>query len=311
MKRKSLIARMRMPLPELERYYRRCREIEYESGQPLKGIKARKMAYGLARLILQMNGLVLGVKYTILENHMADTGKPIVFAVTHVARFDIETSAIIAGKPAYIFLGDPGEVYKSFDKLLLDLVGAVYVDTAYKKDRFVAKETAVKLLNQGGNLIIFPEGAWNITENEPVMPLFNGTAEMAIRSSADIIPIAIEQRGRHYYVIIGKNISSESYTLDEIQELTSVLHERLCTLKWKIWEHFAMYKRVELAENEADIYLNDIMKETENGYTVEEIIRTRFHRKVVGREEAFAFMKNLNVSRNNAFLLRKWRDCNE
>lgn len=58
---------------------------------------------------------------------------------------------------------------------------------------------------EGGDLLIYPEGAWNITENQVVMPLYTGTAEMAIRTGAEIIPIAIEQGGKRYYANIGEN----------------------------------------------------------------------------------------------------------
>lgn len=44
--------------------------------------------------------------------------------------------------------------------------------------------------------MIFPEGAWNISENLLVMKLYTGAAEMAIRTGADIVPIAIEQFGK-------------------------------------------------------------------------------------------------------------------
>lgn len=84
------------------------------------------------------------------------------------------------------------------------LNGVLYLDTAYKEDRMIAKEMGIRLLNQGGSLGIFPEGAWNVTENEVVMKLYSGTAEMAIRTGADIVPIAIEQRGRTFCVNIGK-----------------------------------------------------------------------------------------------------------
>ena len=73
------------------------------------------------------------------------------------------------------------------------LLGFIGCDTTEKEDRHIAKELAIRTLKQGGNILIWPEGAWNITENEVVMKLYTGTVEMAIRSGADIIPIAIEQ----------------------------------------------------------------------------------------------------------------------
>lgn len=60
--------------------------------------------------------------------------------------------------------------------------------------------------------MIFPEGAWNVTENLPVMPLFAGAAEMGILTGAEIVPIAFEKYGKDFYVNIGKNISPENFS---------------------------------------------------------------------------------------------------
>lgn len=62
----------------------------------------------------------------------------------------------------------------------------------------IAKERGIQLLRQGGNLLIFPEGAWYVTENQIVMRLFEGAADMAIQSKADIIPIAIDQKEKNF-----------------------------------------------------------------------------------------------------------------
>lgn len=91
----------------------------------------------------------------------------------------------------------------------------------------------------------------------------------------------------------------------EKQALTDYLGDVLCTLKWEIWEQTAPVARASLPENAAEEYLESIMCQSENGYTVEEIIRTRFHPKETSQTEAFAFLKKLRPCRENAFLLRE------
>ncbi len=128
------------------------------------------------------------------------------------------------------------------------------------------------------------------------MPLFTGTAEIAIRTGADIIPIAMEQRGKHYYANIGENISPSGYTIGQKKELTDFLRDILCILRWDIWERFPVEKRADLPEDAAAQYLEGIMSQTDNGYTVEEINRTRFHdRSVTSPEDTFAFLKELKA----------------
>lgn len=86
--------------------------------------------------------------------------------------------------------------------------------------------------------MIYPEDAWNIIENQVVMPLYSGAAEMAIRSGAEIVPIAMEQYDKTYYVNIGKNINLTGYALSQKRQATEELRDVLCTLKWEIWKNF-------------------------------------------------------------------------
>lgn len=157
--------------------------------------------------------------------------------------------------------------------------------------------------------MIYPEGAWNIIENQVVMPLYSGAAEMAIRTGAEIVPIAIEQYDMHYYVNIGKNINIKGTTLSQKQEVTNPLRDILCTLKWEIWER----RGLELRKNISDGYINEFLAKFEaqmdDVYTLEDVQNTRYHSKMASPEEAFAFAKILIPSKENAFLhkgLRQW-----
>ena len=98
---------------------------------------------------------------------------------------------------------------------MLGLNGVICLETRDEEDRHIAKETAVQLLLHGGNLLIYPEGAWNISENLPVAGLFSGTAEMAIRTGAEIVPVAVESYGKHMYAAVGKNIDSVELGMDK------------------------------------------------------------------------------------------------
>ena len=305
MDKKSFISRLFMPQKELEAYYQQRRLEDFEAGLPIPGVKWRGTAHSVIRILLKLERLVCARKIRVIGNTFHKTDKPIIFACTHVGRYDIEVALELIHQPVFFFMGDPGEVYKSFDGLFLWLNGTLFTDTDSKTDRHVGKENCVKLLQQGGNVLIYPEGAWNISENQMVTPLFNGTAEMAIRTDAQIVPIAIEQYGKEYYVNIGTNISAEGYTLDKKQELTDLLRDTLCTLKWEIFTHVPPLKRAGLPDNAADLFLESIMSQTENGYTLEEILRTRYHVKMASPQEAFAHLQEITPKHDNAFLFGK------
>ena len=279
-KRKNIIYRTIMPLDQLIEYYRNERKYIYENNIPVKGIKWRKRIHKIMFAIIKMKRVLLHQKLTILHDEREDTDKPIIYACTHIGRYDIEMALESIQDTCFLFLGSPGKLYRSLDGVLVYLFGFIGCDTTEKEDRHIAKELAIRTLKQGGNILIFPVGAWNITENQVVMKLYTGTIEMAIRSGADIVPIAIEQYEKSFYINIGKNISLDKATnLNEKRRLSDDLRDILCTLKWEIWEQFPIVQRSSLPENMGQIFVGRIMSETANDYTVEEIERDRFHEK--------------------------------
>ncbi len=184
--------------------------------------------------------------------------------------------------------------------------GVIFVDTKDKEDRKIAKEKCIKILNKGGNILIFPEGAWNITENQLVMKLFDGAVDMARQTGAEIIPIGIEKYDNSYFVNIGANVSIDKDNTLTNKELSSDLRDVLATLKWEIMEKFPSTVREELPYDYSKKFIDGIMTETEGGYTIEEIIRTRYKDKnIILPEEAFFFLKDINLNYNNSFLFNK------
>lgn len=305
-RKKSFLRRMFMPLPEVEQYFRDLRKYQYEHNEKIKGIKIRKKVHKFTVLLLKINRMFMRQSLTIVGDERINTDKAKIYAVTHVGRYDFENAIEAINDNAFFFMGDPNEVYKSVEYILIMLVGAIFVDTWDKTDRHISKETMVKVLEQGGNVQIYPEGAWNLTSNQVVMPLYTGAVEAAIRARADIIPVAVEWYGKDYFVNIGKNIDCSHMKLDDKREEGKKLRDIMCTLKWEIWEKHGIEKRSDVPANYEHIFIDNIMKDSDNGYTIEEIERTRYHdRNVTTPEEVFAFMKRLEPNRRNAFLWKR------
>lgn len=303
-KKIPIIKRMMMPQEQLEQYHRELRKCEYSF--PIKGIRLRQILHKMILLCIKIECIFSGVKVKVIGDKRLPKNKPIIYACTHIGRYDVESNFLALKDHFYIFYGDPKEVYRSVDGLLLNLNGVIYADTDSKDDRFIGKESCVKLLKQGGSLLIYPEGAWNITSNQVVMKLFTGTVEMAIRSGAQVVPIAMENQGNAYYVNIGKNIDYVHASLAQKRELSDELRDIMCTLKWEIWEKEGMQKRSSISIGYKDVFLHNIMSQTVSGYTVEEIKRTRYQdRDIVSPKEAFAFMKSLIPCKENIFLFRE------
>lgn len=197
----------------------------------------RRALHKLVLLCIKCECLFAGVRVKVIEDQRIPADKPIIYACIHIGSYDVESNFLSLKDHFYNFYGDPREVYRSFDDILLNLNGVIYADTDLKEDRLIVKESCVKLLKQGENLLIYPEGAWNITSNQVVMKLFTGDVEMAIRGEAQIVPIAMENQGNTYYVNIGKNIDYANETLvrkENYQTNFEILcAKQLVVIRWR------------------------------------------------------------------------------
>lgn len=220
-----------MSVPELSEYYRGERQKKYDLRVPLKGMKFRKILHPIFVCVVALDRVIKKQTFTILSDKRIKADRPAVYACTHIGYDDIEIVCEAIKSHTYIFLGDPKSLYKDPAGLLLYLNGAVFVELNSKRDRKIATGTAKDILENNANLLIFPEGAWNITESTPVMKLFSGAAAMAIETGTDIIPVAIEQYGKHFIVNIGENMDCTAFQPEQIKQVTNELRNRLCALK--------------------------------------------------------------------------------
>ena len=117
-KRKNIIYRTIMPLDQLIEYYRNERKYIYENNIPVKGIKWRKRIHKIMFAIIKMKRVLLHQKLTILHDEREDTDKPIIYACTHIGRYDIEMALESIQDTCFLFLGSPGKLYRSLDGVL-------------------------------------------------------------------------------------------------------------------------------------------------------------------------------------------------
>lgn len=264
---------------ELDQYYIQKRKRYYEKhGAVPKFIKLHNFFHWLLLPCIMLLRKINGIKLTVVCDERVKTKNPVVYACTHIGGVDIETAFEVIKKPCWLFLGDPREVYKNIDGFMLGLNGVICLDSKDKDDRRIAKKTAIGLLQNGGSLMIFPEGAWNISVNQPVMGLFAGTADIAIQSGAQIVPVALECYGKHMYAAIGKNIEVAG-----------------------VWNH------KDIPENYRQIFIDGIINNNKDtSYTEQDVIDTMFKdRNITTYEDAFAHLNNIQPTMQNAFLFNK------
>ncbi len=204
----------------------------------LFGEKSR-ILHGFARFWswLIMKTILSPVKVTGLEK--IDTSKAHVYAVTHASALDIPV----------LYVNLPFEFRILFKKELLSYPiigwhlrrsGQVCIDQQ-KPTRSIAHiRSAVKSLQAGMPLVIFPEGGR--TPDGDIKPFMPGAFYLAIKAQADIVPIALvgtfellpmntyHIKSRPLEMRVGEPISTAGYSLREMEELSAKVHQAMESL---------------------------------------------------------------------------------
>ncbi len=241
-----------------------------------RGIAVHNAMHNILIPLIRVLRIVRRQKLVVIGDRRTGKKESVIYACTHIGGYDVETLFEAIEDPCYLFMGDPREVYYNFDGLMLCMNGVIFMDMFDKSDRFIAKQTAISLLKQGGSLMIFPEGVWNITENKPVVYIYYGTVQMAIASGADIVPVAIERYENDFYVNIGRNIECGGKVDEDKAGLTQCLRDAMATLKWEIWEHYGEFKRCDISADYGEMFLDGIMNARKTSYTLKDVYDTMF-----------------------------------
>lgn len=302
-KKKSLIQRFFMPLPELEVYYREQRKYRFEQGKKLSHIKLREALYPFFIRFLMMDRFFRKQTITVIGNQKKYKER-VIYACTHIGENDLENIYEAIRRGCWWFVGDPCVLYKDLSGLLLYLNGCILLELRDKEDRHIAYQRAVEVLRADGSLMIFPEGARNGSENLPVMHLFQGAAKMAMETGTKIVPVAIEQYEKRFVVNFGSELLTGDFRGPS--ELTQRLRDELATLKWGIWEREGMCSRDSLPEHYREQFIREFETRIQPWDTLETVERSRYHTKEeIEQREALSYLSKLIPSKENAFLFRK------
>lgn len=286
-KKINLLEKMRMDIKELSRYYADLRKYEYDNKIPMKNIEIRKKIHSILLELIKIDRLLSKETLSVIGDQRVESKRAKIFACTHIGGNDVQRAFEALKDHAYLFIGDPKEIYRDLTGILLFLNGAICLETNDKTDRKIAYERSLELLSTNTNLLVYPEGAWNITENLPVMGLYPGVSKMQLETGADIIPLAIEQYGSDFYVNIGRNIPYSSDSKD-IEYSKRYLRDCLATLKWEIWDKYGKCKRESITDEFRQNYQQNIVDKCPYDFTIQDVYDTMFiDRNVTDPEDAY------------------------
>ncbi len=268
-----------------------------------RGIAVRKAISPLVRNVIAP--MSSKNKYIIERNKNLPKDKPLIFAATHGLKDDIACGISAAGRHAYLLFGSLPDFFGTMDGPALWLNGVILVDRKNKQSRRAAKPKMNYALSLGTNILMFPEGTLNKTENLIVQKLFPGVYDVAKQSGALVVPVAIIQEDNKVYAKVCDALDITQY---ERQEGLDTLRDLMATAKYELMEKYSRCSRADIGnakeywQNFLDNLVNQMLPfydyEIENSsqYLDETDLK---HIAVKKQYKKFKFNKD------NAFLLNK------
>ena len=285
-------------------YFEYLKQNEPEKVLSKTGVTLRKWINPIIRTVAP---LTCKYKLVFVKKTKLPKGRPLIFAPTHGFKDDILFTVVTISTHGYLLFGSLPAFFHSFDGVLAWLNGVVLVDRSNKESRKAAKRKMKKVIELGDNLIIFPEGVLNKTENLLVQKLFPGIYDVAKETGALVVPLATVLENDKVYSSMGEPFDIAAYGRSEG---VAELRDRMCTLRYEIMEQYCTCTREELLQGKTPKaywhnYIEGLISEVQC-YDREVEDNAHFQEKgVYSAEEVFAPIRALEVKRENAFL---WRE---
>lgn len=268
-----------------------------------RSIPFRKM------LGLILRGVIVPIsankKLHIEKNRNLPKDRPIIFAATHGVRDDITACLIAAGRHTFLLFGSLEYFFHSIEGVGLWLNGIILVDRKNKQSRMASKAKMEYVLKSGSDILMFPEGVINKTENLPIQKLFPGVYDVAVKSNAIVVPIATIQDGDNVFTKVGEPFDICRYSC---KEGLNLLRDIMATEQFNLIEKHANHTRDYIGNTEKyrQSLENELIEAIHGFYDYEIENRAQFiDKNDITHESAFAHLNNITIKKNNAFLFNK------
>ena len=134
--------------------YKRKKIQMIENDLPFQGVTFRRNIRGFLRLILTIKSKLCGLTYEFVGMATRPQEDAVIYAVTHIGKFDYEMLIEAYKVFAYAFAGDWELDFNTVDDYFLRISGVLYVDTYDREDRRHSMEMMKRALKQNIPVIL-------------------------------------------------------------------------------------------------------------------------------------------------------------
>lgn len=192
-------------------------------------IKVRDVLYPL---LMILTGTKVRYRIKTVNEYDALPDRPIIFAANHGAFPDIPIMLRATGRRSYILSGKQNLAF--LDWIFFVLNGVIWVDRKDKADMAASKEGAIACLKKGQSVLWYPEGTWNLTDNQLMMPMKWGIIDVARQTNAQIIPTALEYDRERMVCSVKFAKPMYGTDFDNNDEAIGDLRDTIATLRWEL-----------------------------------------------------------------------------
>ena len=209
------------------------------------------------------------IKYDLVTDiavPLPKSSKGRIFAVTHRQKEDIIISMCVAGCSAYTVFGGTEIALDTLNGLGLWAYGIILVNRNDKTSRQSAYKKMKYVIEHGGNIIIYPEGYFNIADDGEsddvhgadghnsdswlVQELNLGAFRLAQETGCEIVPVVL-----HYDEINGNKCYTHRGTPSTVSEADNIISKKdemltyMQSEYYKLIEKYSDYSRKQLEKN--------------------------------------------------------------
>lgn len=268
------------------------------------GIRLRKLIHPIWGPLLK----AFTAKKVIVEAYpKLEKEKAYIFAVNHSFDEDIISALQTVDRGAYMLFGTTDQMEHNPLCLLLWAYGMIYVNRLDKNSRNDAIKKMAKILQSGSSVILFPEGAYNNSENQLIMPLFSSPYILNKELGIEVVPmISFNDSGSDkIYIHVGNPINLAQY---EKYEAMEILRDEMCTIVYMMLEkHTLPLKRKDLGINPRMAYMEERQKVYEyqkwHGDVWDEELSYYSGHGVTTPQQSRLYVDRINVTMKNVQVL--------
>ncbi len=185
---------------------------------PEFGVKIRRK---LCPLILKLANKINDLPLELVYDGRIKNNKPKIYIATHAFAEDVLNASLAIGEPCYILAGNKEVFLHSFNGFLTWVYGGIVFDRLDNESRKSSIKKMQRVLKLGSSILLFPEGAWNMSSNKLISDLHAGFYNLAMLTGCSVsYVVTYHTKDNKCAAYVSRDINLLNIDMDTIHDIT-------------------------------------------------------------------------------------------